>query len=156
MKMNIKNILNIPGTSKKFDFSVPEEQLAFIRGYVFHTPVQVTGSIENHAGAVVLNLQIAFSLLVTCDRCLKEFVREFSYDTEHMVVRSLHDEENEENYVIAKAESIDIAEIAVADLLLELPSKMLCKEDCKGLCPVCGCDRNVTECNCMTNIEFES
>jgi len=155
MLMNIKNILNIEGTSQNFAFSVPEEKLDFIRGYVFHSPVEVSGSIANHAGAVVLNMQIDFSLLVTCDRCLKESVQVFSYQTEHLVVRFLNDEENEENYIIAKAESIDIAEIAVADLLLELPSKMLCKEDCKGLCPVCGCDRNTTECNCMAKIEFE-
>ena len=154
MLMNIKNILNIEGTSQDFAFSVPEEKTNFIRGYVFHSPVEVRGRIANHAGAVVLNMQIDFSLLVTCDRCLKESVRAFSYQTEHLVVRFLNDEENEENYIIAKAESIDIAEIAVADLLLELPSKMLCKEDCKGLCPVCGCDRNITDCNCMTKIEF--
>ncbi|MBR1529243.1 MAG: DUF177 domain-containing protein [Oscillospiraceae bacterium] len=155
MLMNIKNILNIEGTAQDFHFSVPEEKLDFIKGYVFHTPVEVSGRIANHAGAVVLNMQIAFSLLVTCDRCLKESVQEFSYQTEHLVVRFLNDEENEENFIVAKAESIDIAEIAVADLLLELPSKMLCKEDCKGLCPVCGCDRNLTECNCMAKIEFE-
>lgn len=155
MQMNIKNILNIPGTSQEFDFCVPEERTAEIIGYVFHTPVQVKGKIANHAGAVVLNMQIDFSLLVTCDRCLKETIQDFSYQTEHLVVRFLNDEENEENYIIAKAESIDIAEIAVADLLLELPSKMLCKEDCKGLCPVCGCDRNVTDCDCTAKIEFE-
>ena len=155
MLMNIKNILNIEGSSQDFDFSVPEENLSFIRGYSFHSPVKVKGSIANHAGAVVLNMQIDFSLLVTCDRCLKESVQAFSYQTEHLVVRFLNDEENEENYIIAKAESIDIAEIAVADLLLELPSKMLCKEDCKGLCPVCGCDRNITECDCIARIEFE-
>ena len=155
MQLKIKNILNIPGESKQFDFIVPEEHLEFVKGYVFHSAVHVTGEIKNHAGAVVLKLHIEFSLLVTCDRCLKETVQAFSYDTEHIVVRSVQDEENEENYVIAKAESIDLAEIAVADLLLELPSKMLCQEDCKGLCPVCGCDRNVTDCNCMTKIEFE-
>lgn len=155
MMTNIKKVLNIPGTTQEFDFSVPEERLELVRGYVFSSPVQVTGKIVNHAGAVVLTMHIAFSLLVTCDRCLKETEQAFSYDTEHLVVRFLHDEENEENYVIAQAESIDIAEIAVADLLLELPSKMLCQEDCKGLCPVCGCDRNSTECNCMTKIELE-
>ena len=155
MMMNIKNILNIPGTSQEFDFSVPDDRIEQVNGYVFHTPVQVKGNIANHAGAVILKMQIDFSLLVTCDRCLKETVQDFSYQTEHLVVRFLNDEENEENYIIAKAESIDIAEIAVADLLLELPSKMLCKEDCKGLCPVCGCDRNLKECDCIARIEFE-
>ncbi len=152
--MKIKHILNIERSSEKIVLTIPEERLEQVKGYQFSSPVQINGEIHNHAGAVVLTLHIEFSLLVTCDRCLKETEQAFSYDKEHMVVRSVNDENNEEDYVIAEAESIDIAEIALADLLLELPSKMLCKEDCKGLCPVCGCDRNLTECNCGGRIEF--
>ena len=91
---------------------------------------------------------------MTCDRCLKETVQEFCYTQSHTVVRSLASGEEDE-YIVAKAESIDPEEIAVTDLLLELPTKMLCREDCKGLCPVCGCDRNETECDCMNEITIE-
>ncbi|MDE6730664.1 MAG: DUF177 domain-containing protein [Oscillospiraceae bacterium] len=155
MIMQIKKVLNIPGTCEKFDFTVPDERLALVHSCEFASPVQVIGSIANHAGVVTLSLHISFSLLVTCDRCLKQTVQAFSYQPEHIVVRRLeHPEEDEENYIIAKAESIDLAEIALSDLLLELPTKMLCKEDCKGLCPVCGCDKNTTECDCMNQIVF--
>ncbi len=150
MLLNIKNVLNVPGTSQDIAFNVPEERLEQVYGYQFATPVAVEGRIANHAGVVTLTMHIAFSLLVVCDRCLKETVQAFSYDTEHTVVRSLQSDEEEENYIVARAESIDTAEIAVADLLLELPSKLLCKADCKGLCPVCGCDRNETDCDCMS------
>ncbi|MBR3629328.1 MAG: DUF177 domain-containing protein [Oscillospiraceae bacterium] len=153
MLMNIKNVLNVPGTSEKIGFTVSEERLAEVHGYEFHSPVQVEGSIANHAGVVLLKLNITFSLLVTCDRCLKETVQDFAYEEEHVVVRMLESEEDEEDYIIAQAESIDPEEIAVTDLLLELPTKMLCKEDCKGLCPVCGCDRNETECGCLNGQE---
>ncbi|MCD8187633.1 MAG: DUF177 domain-containing protein [Ruminococcus sp.] len=34
-------------------------------------------------------------------------------------------------------------------MLLQLPTKYLCKEDCKGLCMVCGCDLNESECDCL-------
>ena len=148
MLMNIKNVLNVPGTSEKIGFTVSEERLSEVHGYVFHSPVQVEGSIANHAGVVLLKLHITFSLLVTCDRCLKETVQDFAYEEEHVVVRLLESEEDEEDYILAQAESIDPEEIAMTDLLLELPTKMLCKEDCKGLCPVCGCDRNEKDCGC--------
>ncbi|MBP0973248.1 MAG: DUF177 domain-containing protein [Oscillospiraceae bacterium] len=148
MLMNIKNVLNVPGTSEKIGFTVSEERLSEVHGYVFHSPVQVEGSIANHAGVVLLKLHITFSLLVTCDRCLKETVQDFAYEEEHVVVRMLESEEDEEDYILAQAESIDPEEIAMTDLLLELPTKMLCKEDCKGLCPVCGCDRNEKDCGC--------
>lgn len=148
MLMNIKNVLNVPGTSEAIGFAVSEERLSEVHGLVFRSPVRVAGDITNHAGVVLLRLHITFSLLVTCDRCLKETVQDFAYEEEHVVVRTLESEEEEENYIIARAESIDPEEIAVTDLLLELPTKMLCKEDCKGLCPVCGCDRNETDCGC--------
>ncbi|MBQ9111933.1 MAG: DUF177 domain-containing protein [Oscillospiraceae bacterium] len=150
MLMKIKNVLNIPGTSMEASFSIPEDRLEQVHGYVFSTPVNVEGKIENRAGVVTLTMHIAFSLLVTCDRCLKETVQDFAYDTTHTVVRELQSEDEEEHYVVAKAESIDAAEIAISDLLLELPSKLLCREDCKGLCPVCGCDRNENDCDCMS------
>lgn len=150
MLMKIKNVLNVPGTSQEVAFNVPEERLEQVHGYQFSTPVSVEGKIENRAGVVTLTMHIAFSLLVVCDRCLKETLQDFSFDVQHTVVRELHDEDEEENYIVARAESIDTAEIAISDLLLELPSKMLCKEDCKGLCPKCGCDRNETDCDCMS------
>lgn len=150
MLMNIKNVLNVPGYSQDFDFVIEGERLEEVHGYTFYTPVSVSGRIENRAGVVTLTTHIAFSLLVRCDRCLKETVQDFSFDPVHTVVRMLHTENEEGNYIAARAESIDTAEIALSDLLLELPYKMLCKEDCKGLCPVCGCDRNETECDCLS------
>ena len=45
-----------------------------------------------------------------------------------------------------EGESIEMNEAAVTDLLLRLPTKNLCKEDCKGLCMVCGCDLNESTC----------
>ena len=147
--MNIKNVLNVPGTSEEIAFCVSEERLAQVHGYVFASPVRVTGQIANRAGVVTLALKIVFSLLVTCDRCLKETVQDFAYEERHTVVRRVESEEDEEDYIIASAASIDPEDIAVTDLLLELPTKLLCREDCKGLCPVCGCDRNETDCSCM-------
>lgn len=149
MLMHIKTVLNVPGTSEAIDFCVSEEQLERVHGYVFHTPVRVTGKIENRAGVVTLAFRLTFSLLVTCDRCLTETVQDFVYEESHIVVRRVESEEDAEEYVIAESESIDPEEIAVTDLLLELPTKMLCREDCKGLCPVCGCNRNEKTCNCL-------
>lgn len=151
MLMNIKNVLNVPGYGQDIDFVIEGERLEEVHGYTFQTPVSVSGRIENRAGVVTLTTHITFSLLVVCDRCLKETVQDFSFDARHTVVRELHGADEEGNYIVARAESIDTAEIALSDLLLELPYKMLCREDCKGLCPVCGCDRNETECGCRVD-----
>jgi len=146
MRLDIKRILNVPGTRLDLDFCISQERLEEVRHITFASPVRVTGAVENHAGLVTLEMQIAFSLLVTCDRCLKETVQDFSYAESHTVVRRLVSDQEAEGYLFAKSDCIDPEETALTDLLLELPSKMLCREDCKGLCPVCGCDRNETDC----------
>ena len=135
MLMKIGNVLDVPGTVVALDLCVSEERLAQVQGYVFDSPMRVVGQIANHAGAVTLEFRVTASLRVACDRCLKEQVSE--------------DEDEDGSYVLAEGECIDPEEIAVTDFLLELPTKILCKEDCKGLCPVCGCNRNETDCGCM-------
>ena len=52
--------------------------------------------------------------------------------------------------MVAPQGVVELDELATNDILLELPSKFLCREDCRGLCPVCGCDRNTAECGCPT------
>jgi len=84
-------------------------------------------------------------LLVTCDRCLKEFERAYHYDFDHIVVSSSNGDNDD--YIVADGESIELNEAAVTDLLLQLPTKNLCKDDCKGLCMVCGCDLNESYCD---------
>jgi glycerol-3-phosphate acyltransferase PlsX len=46
---------------------------------------------------------------------------------------------------------LDVDEIVKEQVLLAVPTRMLCREDCKGICPECGTDRNTGECDCVTN-----
>ena len=103
----------------------------------------------NRADVVHMNYSVKFTLNIVCDRCLKELRRDFSYEFEHIIVNSLNSENDDDEFIVAENYRVDIDEIALSDLLLELPTKLLCKDDCKGLCPVCGCDLNESECNCQ-------
>lgn len=147
MIINLKQLFNITGESKELECSVKEEELSAIRGCSFASPVYIKGRIYNRAGVVHLDYAVDFTLLVTCDRCLKELKRDYHFNFDHIVVQSLNS--NNDDYIVADGESIDMSEIAVTDLLLQLPTKYLCKEDCKGLCMVCGCDLNESECDCL-------
>ena len=66
-------------------------------------------------------------------------------DFDHIVVSSSNGDNDD--YIVADGESIELNEAAVTDLLLQLPTKNLCKDDCKGLCMVCGCDLNESYCD---------
>lgn len=144
MKIDLKQLFSITGESRDIDYDIEAEELSGIKGCKFSTPISVKGRIYNKAGIVYLKYVLDFSLLTACDRCLKELVMPFSFDCEHIVVPSVSGDNDE--YIVADGESIELNEIAVTDLLLQLPTKNLCKEDCKGLCMVCGCDLNEGDC----------
>ncbi len=150
MKINLKQLFSIPGESKDIDYGIEAEELADIKGVRFNSPVSVKGRIYNKAGIVHLVYTLDAELLVTCDRCLKEMMRSYHFDCDHIVVPSVSGDNDE--YIVADGESIDLNEIAVTDLLLDLPTKTLCKDDCKGLCMICGCDLNESVCEHQTEV----
>ena len=87
---------------------------------------------------------------IPCDRCLKPVLTSVSFDiddTVEMEENASEDEEPEEKDYI-DGYSLDVDRLVFGELLLSMPGKVLCKDDCKGLCPVCGTDLNVTECDC--------
>lgn len=149
MKINLKQLFNITGESKEISYTISSDELSDIRGYSFASPVEVKGRIYNKADVVYLDYSVDLTLLNTCDRCLREFERSYNFDFSHIVVPSVSSDNDD--YIVAESESIELNDIAVTDMLLQLPTKILCREDCKGLCMVCGCDLNESECNCLNN-----
>ena len=115
--------------------------------YVFADSVKASGCFYNRADVVHMDYSVKFTLNIVCDRCLKELQREYSYDFQHIVVNSVN--KDIDDYIISENYRVDVNEIALSDLLLELPTKLLCRDDCMGLCSKCGCDLNESECNCQ-------
>ena len=146
MKINLKQIFNNEKKKKEFSYEIPAEEFSEVKGYTFDSPVKLDGKLHNRAGVVYLEYSSSFMLLLTCDRCLKEFTREYDLSFDHIVVPYVSNDDNDD-YIVADGESIDLNEIALTDILLSLPTKILCKDDCKGLCSVCGCDLNEKQCD---------
>ena len=116
----------------------------------FVSPVRVDVTAENRAGLVKLSLATSFNFQKPCDRCGTDVIREIHYSFEHYLVTSLSGDQNDD-YIETPDYTLDIDELLRSDIILELPSKYLCREDCKGLCPVCGANRNIVQCDCTIN-----
>lgn len=129
----------------ELDFS----QVAFQGLYPFSTPVHVIGEITARAGVVQLSAKAVFDFHGQCDRCLTPFVRAYELPLEHTLVTSLENEENDD-FILLEQEQLDLTELVQADMLLELPYKSLCREDCRGLCPQCGKNLNEGLCGCRS------
>lgn len=148
MVLDLKQVFDIPGEV------LPIAETADFSGYEwsgvrpFVTPVTITGNVSNEAGIVMLRYDASFTLRFPCDRCLEEFDRDYHLSFEEVIVAE--ESAEHEEYIPAPGGQLDLDELCFADILLQLPTKQLCKEDCQGLCPVCGCNRNHTDCNCKS------
>lgn len=147
MKIDLRRIFNISGAVQDFEYEIPMSELSGLKGYCFSGPVNVSGRFYNRADVVHMNYSVRFTLNIVCDRCLKELQREYTYDFEHIVVNSVN--KDNDDFIITDNYRVDVNEIALSDLLLELPTKLLCRDECRGLCVKCGCDLNESECNCQ-------
>ncbi|MEX1139794.1 MAG: DUF177 domain-containing protein [Bacteroidota bacterium] len=91
-----------------------------------------------------------------CDRCLEEFPqeRESEYSVVYMQSGDPPDDLQQGHEIIYLPQDvniIDLGEDVRQYLILSLPLKMLCKDDCAGLCPVCGTNRNTKPCSCTVD-----
>lgn len=116
-------------------------------GYPFSTPVHVKGTVSVTADVVLLQADVAFSFHGQCDRCLRAFEKAYELPIEHILVDTLSNDENDD-FILLEQYQLDLAELVMTDMLLELPYKSLCKEDCRGLCHTCGKDLNDGDCDC--------
>lgn len=149
MKIHLKELFDIEGEVREINYEIAPEQVGEYSSYDFTAPIAVRGRVENRAGVVTLDFGVDFTLSLTCDRCLKEFEREYGYDFTHILVRQLHNgREGYDDYVVCEENVLELDELVISDMLLQLPTKILCKEDCRGLCFKCGKDLNEGDCDC--------
>jgi uncharacterized protein len=94
-----------------------------------------------------LTANISADVICICARCLKEFPKHLGLETHAFLADELQDEDNIEYYLL-DGDFADIDEIAQTAFVLNMEQRILCSEDCKGLCPKCGKDLNEGPCNC--------
>ena len=125
-------------------------------GENFSAPVEVAASLEKSATQFFLKAHIRAQGVFVCDRCLAEFTLSLTPQYQMLYVLEGTGADNldpAEIQVIPHGFTIiDLTEDVRQTIILSVPLKLLCREDCKGLCPVCGADRNTRSCTCTTTI----
>jgi len=100
------------------------------------SPIEILVKAERVTNVVVAHVEVLARVAYTCSRCLED------------VERESHDQFKFEYPVEKATEFIDIGEDLRQELILNLPSKVLCREDCRGICPHCGANLNDEKCDC--------
>lgn len=118
----------------------------------FTKPVEIDVVVDKTARQVYVKSDISTSGIFSCDRCVEEFDRPVVTRCNMFYV---YDESEsgkyagDEVHVIAPdTVFIDLSDVVCQMILLSIPLKLLCKEDCGGLCRHCGVNRNVNACDC--------
>lgn len=133
------------------DFAVDQ-----VTGVVFPEGAHGEGVITDNGGYMRLQLTLSVPYVAECARCLDEVTGVFREDFERTVVTrgALTEEQLEENfdeYAVLDADGLLDIDAEVADTVsLLFPKKILCDEDCQGLCPVCGRPKKQGDCGCVT------
>ena len=119
---------------------------------VVTAPVAVQGTVVNRAGYIVLTAEASMSYRTHCARCLAEVEDTVRFLCEKTVAdeKGLLRLENTENddYVQIKGGKLDLDAPICDEILLSFPMRILCSDDCKGLCAGCGADLNREACRC--------
>ena len=146
MKLELKQIFELVGERLPIEYDVDLSDYELYNTKPFATPVHVTGEVFNEAGVVQISYTVRFTLKLPCDRCLDIFTRDYEYSFQEILVN----EENPENdeYIPVPGCLLELDDLVLSDVLLSLPAKQLCREDCKGLCPKCGVNWNHETCQC--------
>jgi uncharacterized protein len=124
----------------------------------FNREVQVEATLQKTSRQLYMRAEIKTGGTFTCDRCLEDFQQDITQEYGVMFVseQDAVEGDGEEVQVISPDTShIDLAEDVRQFVILGLPPKMLCREECAGLCQTCGANLNQGKCDCK-NEETDS
>lgn len=147
MLFELKSVFQNEGEEKTISYQLDISNIDIDGVFPFKTPLDITATAGNRASLVDLTLVVSFDYVCSCDRCGEEFTRKMKYKFTHKLARSLETDGNDD-YIETPDFVLDLDETVISDVLLSLPQKNLCKEDCKGLCSQCGHNLNEGECDC--------
>ena len=154
MLLGLSKIIDCPGASVPFETSVDLSDLRYGTCFPVSEPVVASGIVRNTAGVLMMTGSITTCIHGICDRCASEFDRDIDFPIDVVLVTELANEENEDEWVFPlEGDSADLDDIVRTVFVLNLDSKLLCDEDCKGLCCRCGKNLNDGPCSCQKELD---
>lgn len=113
------------------------------------SPVRVSGVITDSGTCLYLRLDAEVDYVSACDRCADPVSGTVKTHIERMVAeRGIVEDEESDEYFIACDGILDLDGEILEELMLSFPSRVLCSEDCRGICPDCGQNLNRGDCGC--------
>ena len=144
MKIDIAQAVRNEGEvySKTYDGAM--DSIKFLGGnYVFPNGIRINANYQSDGEGIVATGSFCGEVNISCARCLKEVL--YTVDFEFA---EYYKEQQEDGVYTYTGNVIDLTTMLKDNVVINLPVKVLCKQECKGLCSACGQDLNVGECGC--------
>lgn len=148
MRLELLKLFETTGECKNIQYELDLSDCEIFGVKPFLKPTKVNGFVDNRADVVRLSITVDFITIFNCDRCLNEFTKNHSFSFEYVLVRKTDSQDIPDDFIVVSDNSLDLDELVTSEIFLYLPAKILCSDNCKGLCQTCGKNLNEGLCDC--------
>lgn len=144
-------ILHLEDGIHHLDKTIKSESLNFYQQVYFPHPIEVGAELNKFEKNIQCRIALKTTAVFQCDRCLNMFEQLVDLTFQmllHVGSTALETDEDDVINVPGDVVELDIRDRIAEQLILAVPMKSVCREDCQGMCGGCGKDLNVEECQC--------
>jgi len=153
----IVDVASLKDAQTSFNLSIAPDQIDLEGERVkLKNAVKVEGKLKRGIAQTDVQGRISAEIESECNRCLQsaEMSLEFPFDAVFVTAENYTQEKEAQlgaddlEVSVFEGDKIDLTELVREQILLNLPTQVLCREDCQGLCQKCGANLNLIDCNC--------
>jgi len=151
MKIDVSELRKTKGRTEQFSGNIPVLSIELQGTEVNFRDIDISGNATNTGNSIYVEGKVKATGDCTCSLCLAPFPLEVQFPFEETYYRQGEQGVRNNGGLMRtyQGDEIDLSDVIREGLILTLPMKPLCRPDCKGLCPVCGCDLNSRQCSCV-------
>ena len=151
MLLDMRPIISDGKTSIDFDVPLEKEDCDVLTELYpdvnFEYPFRLVGQVKNMSGYMVLKASADVKFTTPCARCAEPTAYSLALSLEKSIATGDISRDNDD-YIFIEDMKLDITTPALEEIIFLMPSRVLCREDCRGLCPKCGKNLNDGDCGC--------
>lgn len=158
MKISLDKLIRRETNKLELNFSQKIDTINYCNNnYKLSSPINIEGKVSNTNKGLYLDVDVDFTLVDNCSRCLDEVEVPIEYSIQGFLVKEGFDEDEfeDDDAIIFDGQELDLVDIIEQTLDFKIPASVLCKEDCKGLCQGCGANLNIEACSCNESANDE-
>jgi len=151
MLLDLREIIGVPGGRVQFHYEPDMTDAAYGSIIRIEKPARAAGDVYNRAGVLTFSANVDAVCVCVCARCLKEF--EYPVHKQILAYLTEGGEGEDPDGYFLQGDKIDVNELIITEFILDTDERLLCSDECAGLCENCGSDLNKDPCTCKDKID---